>query len=95
MKRQTWHETRSPGVSEVLGKLSVLLNGRLNSECHMMEGSLLVPSVMVGDGTDVPWPRQAFRDGRAGTSPRLQGLPQQGRPLVHNQVLPGQVTSRD
>ena len=57
MKRQTWHETRSPGVSEVLGKLSVLLNGRLNSEYHMMEGSLLVPSVMVGDGTDVPWPR--------------------------------------
>ena len=95
VKWQTWCETRSPGISQVLGKLSVLLNVRLKSDYHMMEGSLLVPKCDVGDGTDVPWPPCAFREGLAGTSPCLQGLPQQWRPLVHDQGLPGQVTCRD
>lgn len=43
------------GSSEVLGKLGVLLNVRLKSE-YLMKGSLLVHSMMVGDGNDILWP---------------------------------------
>ena len=95
VKWQTWRETRSPGISEVLGKLGVLLNVRLKSDYHMMEGSLLVPKC---DGWR--WhcrtPAPMCLQGRTcWASPCLQGLPQQWRPLVHNQALPGQVTCRD